>query len=169
MSLKPRKKDHIWFRGAWLLTAERLWLNTQRLTAIFLGREVISNVWWPVKFKNPDDAKIISLWLNSTPGILLYVGHRLETQGPWVCFKKATLKSMPVLNPNGLSPRQKEILLDAYEELSREPLLPFPQIAQDPTRKRIDKALEEALELPALSIIREFLSGEPIISLRPLY
>ena len=168
LSLKPRKKDHIWFRGGSLLMAERLRLNTQRLTAIFLDKEAISNVWWPARFKEPEGAKIISLWLNSTLGILLYLGHRLETQGPWVCFKKAILKSMPVLNPGGISPKQREILLSAYDELSREPLLPFPQIANDPTRRRIDQALEEAFQLPDLSQVREFLATEPIISLRPL-
>jgi hypothetical protein len=168
LSLKRRKRDDVWSGRGKLLLAERLRLNTQRLVSVLVDRDVLSNSWWEIKTPE-ESAKILSLWFNSTLGFLVFVGHRLETQGPWVKFKKNTLKKMPVLNPGGISPKQRNILLSAYEELREEPLLPFPRIAEDPTRRRIDEAIEEAFQIPDLSQVREFLAAEPIISLSPLY
>ena len=83
-------------------------------------------------------------------------------------FKKPTLAGMPVLNVAGISEGQRQALALAYDQLGIQSLLPFPQMAQDPTRKAIDAAVAQALGLPDFSILRELLAQEPVVCLQPL-
>jgi hypothetical protein len=55
--------------------SERLRLNTQRLTAVCLPQDVLTNTWWPVRLRHPDKRKdkALALWQNSTLGIGMLV------------------------------------------------------------------------------------------------
>ncbi|MCX7967637.1 MAG: hypothetical protein N3B10_03990 [Armatimonadetes bacterium] len=161
----------LWSRAGRVLVAERMRLNTQRLPAILMSEPVLSNVWWPFQLREGlgDDAeKVIVLWLNSTMGIFNLVANRVETQGAWVTFKKPTLHSMPVLDVRKLTKRQRQKLVQAFDELADKPLLPLSQIADDPIRKAIDDAVCAAFGLPDLKPLRSALSREPVFTLRPL-
>jgi len=59
-------------------------------------------------------------------------------------------------------------LVGAYNTLSKQPLLPFPKIADDPVRKVMDAAVSKALGLPDLSVLRNLLGQEPVVCLRAL-
>ena len=83
-------------------------------------------------------------------------------------FKKPTLATLPVLDVTGISKEQKQSLAFAYDQVCNQSLLPFPQMAQDPTRKAIDDAVAQALGLPDFSILRELLAQEPVVCLKPL-
>jgi hypothetical protein len=134
-----------------------------------MSRKVLSNVWWPVALQSDLDeaaVKALVLWLNSTPGLLILLGHRLETQGAWVKFKKPTLERLPVPDVRHLSSR--EALAAAYDRLAQEPLRPFPELAEDPVRCSIDEAVSQALGLPDFTRLRKLLADEPILTLRPL-
>jgi hypothetical protein len=154
------------------MIAERLWINSQKLTTVRVSQKSLSNTWWPVSIKNETqceaEEKIITLWLNSSLGILILLANRVETRGAWVDFKKPVLEAMPVLNPQIMSQDQLEYLSKLYDEVSELPLQPFPMIAVDEVRKRIDDGIAHALSLPDCSIIRELLAREPIISLNRL-
>lgn len=163
-----RRAEHLWPKAGRLLVAERLWLKTQRLVSVRCSESVLSNVWWPVYGLAPEEEKALALWLNSTPGLLLLIAHREETRGAWNKFKKPVLSAMPVLDVRCLRQNQRELLSEAYDELASEPLLPFPQMAEDSARRRIDEAVQEALGLPDVAPLREMLAREPIVSLHPL-
>jgi hypothetical protein len=105
----------------------------------------------------------LSLWLNSTPGLLLFLAARTETAGPWSKFKKPNLEAMPTLDVESLSADQLALLSGAYETLSSEALGALPDMADDPVRARIDRAFETALGLPSLAPLREALSWEPVV------
>ena len=79
------------------MLSERMRLNTQRVFAIRLPDRALSNVSWPfwMNEANEKAEKALVLWINSTLGILLAVGHRVPTQGPWVQFKKPVLAALP--------------------------------------------------------------------------
>jgi len=77
---------------------------------------VLSNVWCPVLTSHPN--KTLSLWLNSTLGLLILLSHREETEGAWIDFKKPVLSEMPVLNVGSLAPTQMDRLVKAYDTLS---------------------------------------------------
>jgi len=165
-----RKATDLWPRAGRLLIAERLRLNTQRLAAVRLDIKVLSNVWKSVILRDESDEheKALALWLNSTLGLILFWAHRQETQGSWVEFKQRALNEMPVLDIRSLSDTQKGLIVDAYDTLSTQILLPFPQMANDPVRQAIDVAISKALGLPDLSVLRSLLAQEPVVCLKAL-
>jgi len=153
-----------------MLIAERLRLNTQRLTASRLDQRVLSNVWWPFSLvSDSDDAeKALSLWLNSTLGLLILLSHREETEGAWVDFKKPTLQEMPVLDVTALAPERLQAMADSYDRLCERPLLPFPQMNVDAVRVEIDTVIASSLGLPDVGGLRQLLAREPVVCLEPL-
>ncbi len=165
-----RRVDLLWPRAGRIMIAERMRLNTQRLTTIRLPSAALSNVWWPLALNSEDldDEKVLALWLNSTLGLILFCMYRVPTEGPWVQFKKPSLNMVPVLNPAGLKPAQKKLLVDAYDRLSLATLRPLTDMATDTTRIAFDTAAQKALGFPALDQIRQMLAAEPIISGKPL-
>ncbi|MBI2846244.1 MAG: hypothetical protein HYX82_00020 [Chloroflexi bacterium] len=165
-----RNVELLWPKSGRVLLVERLRLNTQRSTAVRTEIPVLSNVWWPLRMQeqNDDYEKTLVLWLNSTLGLLILLSYREETQGAWVKFKKPTLSEMPVLDVRSLTPTQTESLVKAYNTLSTQPLLPFPDMANDPVRQAIDAAISEALGLPNLSVLRNLLAQEPVVCLKAL-
>jgi hypothetical protein len=96
------------------------------------------------------------------------LASRQETRGAWVQFKKPVLGGLPVLDLSNLSEDQLEILSAVYDEVAEKPLLPFPEMAADPVRARIDAAVSQALGLPDFSILRNLLAQEPVVCLRRL-
>lgn len=165
-----RNVNLLWPKAGQMLIAERLRINTQRLTTVRMDCPVLSNVWWPVRFDQPDIGhdKILSLWLNSTLGLLILLSHREETEGAWIDFKKPVLSDMPVLDVGSLEATQTEFMVNTYDTLSKQPLLPFPQMANDPIRQALDVAISEALGLPDLAVLRNLLAQEPVVCLKAL-
>lgn len=165
-----RKVELLWPKAGRVLLAERLRMNTQRLAAVRLEEAVLSNVWWPLSInpQNDDWEKALVLWLNSTLCMLVLLAHREETQGAWIDFKKPVLSKLPVLDVRALTLTQMERLVDAYEALKKQTLLPFPQMASDAVREMIDNAICDALGLPNISVLRKLLAQEPVVCLRPL-
>lgn len=162
-----RRASDLWQKAGRVLIAERLWLNTVRLASVLVSRKVLGTEWWTLALKGAEAEaeKALVLWLNSTLGLLLLLGHRQETRGAWIKFKKPVLEEMSVLNVPKLSERAKEKLADAFDNLKAKQLLPFPHMANDPTRAAIDKAVANALGLPDFSLLRELLAREPIVCL----
>ena len=162
-----RSAVHLWKKAGRLLIAERLRLNTMRLSAIRVGEKVLSNVWWTLVLKRGGirAEKALALWLNSSLGILLLMGHREETQGAWIGFKKPVLANMPVLDVSAIDARATLKLSKTFDQLADKALLPFSHLAEDPVRADIDDAVASALSLPDCGIIRQLLAREPILSL----
>jgi len=155
-----------------ILIAERMWLNTNRLVALFLSQTVLSNVWWPFRLDpalaTDAHAKTLILWLNSTLGLFLLIGNRVETRGAWVALKKPMVEQCPVLDLRRLSSGQLSALSSAFDELKKEELLSLAEIGNDPIRKKIDQSVSTTLGLPDLGSFREQLAIEPILTLIPI-
>ncbi len=166
------KPPSLWELGGTILLAEGPRLNTARLLAVCTDSKVLSNVWWTFallqKAKRPNADKSLALWLNSTLGLLILLTMRTETEGPWVNFKKTTLKVMPVLDIRKLSDVQLAQLAAAYDDLCERELQPLPRMAEDETRAAIDDALSHTLGLPGLAPLREMLAREPVVSMQRL-
>jgi hypothetical protein len=161
-----RTVEILWPRAGRLMLAERMWLQTQRLTSVMLDAPALSNVWWPARFKHPDERreKALGLWLNSSLGILLLCAHRVPTRGPWVQFKKPVYEEMPVLDSTNLSEKAASEFAAAYDKLARLELSPLPEMASDPVRRSIDAVVSSVLKLPDLEPLRRLLGSEPIIA-----
>jgi hypothetical protein len=164
-----RLASHLWSKAGRLLIPERLWLNTARLSAVRLDKNVLANVWWTFVPAPRTSAatleKALTVWLNSTLGILLLLGRREETRGGWVKFKKPVLREMPVLDVKGIGATKRKWLAEVYEEVSRLEFAPLPRMASDKARATVDERIAGILGLADLSPLREALAKEPIVCL----
>ena len=153
-----------------LMIAERIRLNTTPLVALYSREEALSNVWWPAKVdssvrqKSADAAKILSLWLNSTPGLLLIMAELEVTEGPWTAMKKTTLEQVPVIDLSALQPRQVTGLLELYTTMSR---WRAPLLKQQFEEARHGKGWRFSLDTGLLGVLRA--RGIELQELRPLY
>jgi hypothetical protein len=167
-----RRVEDLWPNSGPLLVAERLRLNTQRVACVRSTQRCLSNVWWPTDPRPARNRvsreKALCLWFNGTLGLLSLLCHRVETQGPWVCFKKPVLAAMPVLDVAGLPAAALKHLARTYDALAHKELQPFPQMDSDPVRTEIDAAMSRFLGLPDISVLRRLLGAEPTISLKRL-
>ncbi len=167
-----RRVEDLWPLAGRLLIAERFWLKKQNLVAVRSSEPVLSNVWWTFSLNKKTAAqraeKVLALWLNSTLGLIAILASREETRGAWSGIKKPSLAALPVLNINELSAEQFKILTTAYDKLADQTLKPLPEMADDPVRAEIDKAIAKALNLPDFSILRTLLAKEPVVCLKPL-
>lgn len=167
-----RKVEDLWPLAGKVLLGARIRLNTRKLCAIQVKEPVLSNVWWPLSLKGKFNAEnygnSLLLWLNSTLALLILLANRQETEGAWVQFKKPILANLPVLALDQLSKEQFTLMAEAYDEVCREELRAFPEMAADPVRARIDAAVAQALNLPDFSVLRRLLAQEPVVCLRRL-
>ncbi|MYD74098.1 MAG: hypothetical protein F4Y11_07675 [Chloroflexi bacterium] len=164
--LKPL--NTLWPKAGRLLIAERLRLNTSRVAALCADREVLSNVFWPVKTDTQQHDKALAVWLNSSTGILTLLARRTTTEGGWVSLKKADLKRLPVLDVRQLTDDHLAALSDLFDELADASFERLPAMVDCPTRVRLDDGLAEILDVPDLLPLRRLLASEPVISNRRL-
>ena len=105
----------------------------------------------------------MTVWLNCTLGLILLLGHREETQGAWIQFKKPELERMPILDLINIEKTKLSKLAAIYDQFADRKLEPFPNMAADHTRDGIDKAVAKALHIPDFSQLRELLGREPVV------
>ena len=164
-----RNAEHLWKKASRLVVVERMRLTTMRMTSMLSPHAVLSNTLWPVllkeKVRRAEMEKALCLWLNSTIGIMMFMGYRVETQGAWIEFKKPILEKLPVLDVYSLDGRTLTSILRCFDSVAKLDLMPIPAIDQDETRQRIDDVFCGALHIPDLAELRAMLAHEPILSM----
>lgn len=145
----------VWEGAGALLVAERLRLTTMRTPALVADERVLSNTFWTLAVEAVL-ARRLAVWMNSTLGLITWIQHADETEGPWMAVKKHRLATLPVLDP------REATALDAAWALCDSPFLPISQASEDRVRAGLDEAVERALSLPegAISPLRHLLSSE---------
>lgn len=169
-----RDADTLWGRAGSLMLPKELRLNTNSVAGVTLPDKALSNVWWPTRWDGDDESenrkmeRRLALWLNSTLGLVSMLGRRQDTEGPFVKFPKTWWKATDVLDLDSLDDDELGQLDDLWDEISDEEFEPFPEIADDQTRERIDSTFEDILDVDDISTIREFLSREPVVTDEPI-
>ncbi len=162
--------DKYWSQRSRLLLSHRLWLPQARVAAVIVGQPALGSIWTPCRPHDDNSATQAALcaWLNSSPGLLVILGNRDNRKPSYPQFSLKTLRVIPVPNFPELGDDVRDALAAAYEELKDEVLLPFPQMDEDPVRKRLDAAVADALELDPewVAQIRRALSEEPSVTNR---
>ena len=167
---KPRPGRHLrsvaqlWPKAGRLLIAERLWLETTRVVAMWSEARALSNVWWPIRVEDIAIEKALTAWLNSSLGLLTILAQRTSTRGGWVAMKKADLEGLPVLDVRQLSPAQLEGLSDLVDQLADADFERLPGMVHCPARRSLDDGISEILGLPNLGKLRDLLASEPVVS-----
>ena len=156
--------DHLWQQAGRLLVAERLRLDTTRVVAMRSDTRVLSNVWWPIRVEDEATEKAITVWLNSSLGLLTFLAQRTSTEGGWVAMKKADLEELPVLDPRRLAPSQLQELSVLFDEMVEAEFERLPGMANCQARRALDYGLSRILGLPDLGTLRNLLASEPVVS-----
>ena len=154
----------LWPKAGRLLIGARFRLNTVRVVAMRADTNVLASMWWPVRTDDNSLEKALTVWLNSSLGLLTLLATRNTTEGSWVQLKKADLKEMPVLDTHNISPSQLQQLSDLFDEMSEAEFERLPGMAECPARKRLDDGISKILGLPDLSNLRRLLASEPVVS-----
>ena len=120
---------------------------SMRVAAIASKEPITGNVWIPIKLRELrskdgqlinsfDVAKCLTLWFNSTLGLLSLLASREETRGAWCEWKMERVKKLRVLNPRELNWSSIKALLELWPKLS--------ELKWD----RVYNQLQEAVENP---------------------
>jgi type I restriction-modification system DNA methylase subunit len=72
---------------------------------------------WSLKGANDEEARILSLWFNSTLNLLQVYLQRVETEGAWMEINDGMLNSFLLLDIGSLSKNEKKQLLDLFEKI----------------------------------------------------
>jgi len=82
---------------------------------------------WSVQGMSKDDAKILSLWFNSTLNLLAMLIHRTETRGAWMKLHEYAMNKMQLLDPKKLKKHERNRLLQYFETVKN---VSFPSILE---------------------------------------
>ncbi len=163
-----KQVEQLWPKAGRLLVAERLRLNTTRVVAMRSNESALSNVWWPMRIEDEATEKALTVWLNSTLGLLAILAQRTSTEGSWVALKKADLQVLPVLDTRQLSVTQVQGLSDLFDALTESEFERLPAMADCEARRSLDDGLSKILNLPDLTTLRTLIATEPVVSNRRL-
>jgi hypothetical protein len=167
-----RDANLLWSRAGEVLLVERMRCNTYHVLAVYLGTEVLSNTWWPIKLKGNGEersnlAKLLALWFNSTLGIISMLSLKSVTQGGWIKFKKPAIENLSVPDFTKLPKESIERAVKGFSLLASEELMSLTMIAEDETRSKIDDIICGLFEIPSLDSLRELLAEEPVFHVVP--
>jgi len=117
---------------------------------------------WMVKNVDPEDAKILTLWMNSTLHLSQVLINKIEDV--WINIHEYVLDEYLVLDPGKISKSQKEKLLKIFEDLRD---VEFPSLKEQITnqhkgRVKLDMAVLQALgysEDEAMKLLNELYSA----------
>ena len=159
------KADRYWEQRGNLLLPHRFRLNTVRVTAVMLPERAVGSIWTPCRPHDPDLAKAICLYLNSTPGVLTLLGGRDNRIPSYPSFSLDTLRSLPVPDLTALESGSLDFLTGWFNWLRREEILPLPHMHNDPVRQQIDDAVTNALGLDPewVASVRREIAHEPSV------
>ena len=119
----------------------------------------------PAVPNDPDIAKALCLYLNSTLGVLSLLGGRDNRVPSYPSFSLDTLRSLPVPDFSVLELAGRNSLNSWFDWLRYEKLSPFPRMHEDPVREQIDDAVINALDLDSewVASVRRELAREPSV------
>ena len=131
-----------------------------------LPEATVGSAWTPCRPNDPDIAKALCIYLNSTPGLLSLLGGRDNRVPSYPSFSLDTLRGLPVPNFEALGSANRELLDGWFDWLQNDVLLPLPQMNQDPVRHQIDEAVTQALGLDPewVATVRQNLAREPSVT-----
>ena len=158
----------VWAQRSRFFLSAKLWLPLARVSAVTLPERALSSIWIPCSAPAIETENALCAYLNSSPGLLAILGGRDNRKPSYPQFSLDTLRAIPVPNFQALGDGVRDALAAAYEELKDEVLLPFPQLDEDPIRKRLDAAVTEALGLDPewVAQVRRALGEEPSVTNR---
>lgn len=158
--------NNYWEQRSRLLLSSQLRLNLARVSAVMLPELAVGSRWIPCRPYDPELAKALCLFLNSTLGLLALLGSRDNRLPSYASFSLDTLRSLPVPDLSKLEKAQLDLLDSWFDWLASNPLMPLPRMQEDPVRIQIDDAVTTALGLDPdwVATVRHALAREPSVT-----
>ena len=159
---KQKQAEDYLQQSSRFLVATALATRSGVLTGIYSDEPSVGIGWAPVWVDNSDEAKALSVWWNSTPSWLFLLNNR-TTYLTWPQWSLAQLRTIPIPN---FRKCDIDVLIRAFESISRKTLKTMKEQKDDPARHEIDKAAAKILEIDEQLVAdwRQRLSMEPTIS-----
>jgi len=166
----------LWNRSGRLVVAESIWPPTYRILAAIVTREVLSNVWWPIRAKGvrseakscsrEEVERVLAVWFNSTFGLMALLSCAEVTRGAWMAIKKDALWRVPVIDIRKLDRDGVESLINLYQKVSLAEFEPVPdEFLHGTVRRSIDRSILEALGVEHdLEDLYSLLSVDPTLT-----
>jgi len=137
-----------------VLVPDRIWWDTAHVISIYSREPVLSNIFYVVRLKLSEDIrdcaeKALTLWLNTTWGLLTVLVSRQETRGRWTRLKKAHWRLLKVLNITSLNNTTLRRLSEVFDRYAEETPRRIPEQFNpnnpDPVRLGIDREFVKAI------------------------
>ena len=104
---------------------------------------------WGIRGLSEDDARILTMWFNSSLFVLEILSKRTQTRGSWGQIDKNFLFQMKSVDPSHMSPPQKKRVLDVSRHTRPDSASLLKQFqSSTPNRVEIDTAFLELLGVP---------------------
>ena len=171
---KRGKEDgarRLWEGRSRLLLPTRLYFNTTRSLAVMLRDRALGSAWVPCSprvegFDTSTVEDALALYLNSTMGILSFVGTRSNKKLTFPQFSMYNLHRLPVPDFASLDPSAIEAMAESFGWAAESVLEPLPNMDSCETRRALDEAVCDALGLDTEMVdnIRRSLAEEPSIT-----
>ena len=168
------KADRIWATASHCHFNADFRFNSQSTAMQFTSRRTIGGTAWPsISLANSDQEKVLTLWGNSSLGLLLHWWHANKQQAGRGRIGVSALESLPVLDVTKLSKEALSKAVAIFDEMKHKEMRPVNEIAQDSVRQEIDMRLAtEVLGFPPelvtpdgpLALLRQKLALEPSIT-----
>lgn len=172
--IKPNRDDlafRIWDRRSRSLIAREVSYSSQSLIAGYATESVIGGRGWPnVQLQNEQQEKAFVLWGNCSLGAILFWYYSSRQQVRRSIVTVTSIADLPWLDPTQLSEQQLIQAEQIFDEVCKEPMLPFNQMTRDEVRRSLDqRLLIDVLGLPhsslkSLARLRKKWCAEPAIS-----
>ena len=175
---RASEADQQWEYSGRLHVALELRLASQRIAAAWTKSPLLGiRSWNTLKLRGSLQAcmsceKALTLWFNSTLGLLLRVLHGNRPYLGRVSLPIEVLRELPVLDVRRLTPANLSSIDRLWEEIAPRSLLPFANAEADDTRKIIDERIGTELfqlnqqAIDELHALRRRLVAEPMIHVR---
>ena len=148
--------------------------NSQSTAMQFTSRRTIGGTAWPsISLINTELEKALTLWGNSSLGLLLHWWHANKQQAGRGRIGVAALASLPVVDVTRLPEEALARAVCIFDEMKDKGLRPVNEIAKDSVRAELDERLAtEVLGFPPglvttdgpLALLRQKLALEPSIT-----
>ena len=167
---KERQAGNLWKQRGTLLLPMRLFLQTTRVLSVRLDTPALGSAWVPCKLKatgieSEALEKALCVYLNSSVGVLALLGDRSNKKPTYPRFSMDDLRKIPVPDFAAID-GAADRLAKAYDAHAKDALLPLPSMDDCQTRRALDDAVVDALDLDAETVaaIRRSLSEEPSVT-----
>lgn len=168
-----RKMESIWQTASHCHFNQNFQFNSQSTGMQFSARKSIGGrAWLSIGLPSVEQEMALTLWGNTSLGLLLHWWHANKQQSGRGNIGKAALRTLPVLDVLALTPKQLDEAVKIFEVIKNQPLLPMHKIDGDETRKELDERFAvNVFGLPksilgrdgSLELLRLKLSREPSV------